>query len=235
MPRRRRIGAGGIIFHVLNRSAKQIPLFEGSFDYAAFEEILFDAKERVPLKLLAYCLMPNHWHLIICPLEDSDLSRFMHWLTVTHAQRWHAFRSTSGTGCVYQGRFKAIPVQSDTHLLTACRYVERNPLRAHLVGDAAMWRWSSLWRRLNHCHRPVLDPWPVQPPSNWLDVVNQPQTEGELESIRVAISRGAPLGCAGWKCDVARTLALESSLRRRGRPLKKTTPDPFFTNGGPYR
>ena len=113
MPRRRRIGSVGIIFHVLNRSAKRIPLFESPSDYAAFEQLLFDARERVPLKLYSYCVMPNHWHLIVCPTADGNLSRFMHWLTVTHAQRWHAFRSTSGTGGVYQGRFKAIPIQSD--------------------------------------------------------------------------------------------------------------------------
>jgi len=228
MPRRRRIGSGGITYHVLNRSAKRIPLFESPADYASFEQLLFDARQRVPVRLYAYCVMPNHWHLIICPTEDGDLSCFMHWLTVTHAQRWHAFRSTSGTGGVYQGRFKAIPIQSDTHLLSVCRYVERNPLRANLVDDASKWRWSSLWRRLNYCHVPVLDPWPTQPPSDWLDIVNRPQTESEIESIREAIIRGAPLGCARWKCEVARALSLESSLRRKGRPLKKNDSRPLF-------
>jgi len=221
MPRRRRIGSVGIIFHVLNRSAKRIPLFESPSDYAAFEQLLFDARERVPLKLYSYCVMPNHWHLMVSPTGDGNLSRFMHWLTVTHAQRWHAFRSTSGTGGVYQGRFKAIPIQSDTHLLTVCRYVERNPLRANLVEDARHWRWSSLWRRLNYCHATVLDPWPIQPPTDWVDIVNRPQTEGELESIRAAIRRGAPLGSSVWTCDVARELGLESSLRPRGRPFNE--------------
>jgi putative transposase len=89
----------------------------------------------------------------------------MHLLTVTHAQRWHAFRGTSGTGSVYQGRFKAIPIQSDRHLLLVCRYVERNPLRAKLVEDAADWRWSSLWRRI-HGRDAELDPWPVPPPGD---------------------------------------------------------------------
>ena len=112
---------------------KQLVLFSSDWDYASFEGLLLDAKQRAAVKLFDYCLMRNHWHFILCPEKDGELSRFMHWLTVTHAQRWNAFHGTSGTGAVYQGRFKALPIQSDAHFLTACRYVERNPLRASLV------------------------------------------------------------------------------------------------------
>src|SRR4051812_38589637 len=98
MPRRPRVGMGGIIFHVLNRGVKRLPLFDNNFDYSAFEQLLFDAKRNFPVRLFAYCVMPNHWHLIVEPTADDSLSRFMHWLTVTHAQRWHACRATSGTG-----------------------------------------------------------------------------------------------------------------------------------------
>ena len=91
--------------------------------------------------------MPNHWHLVLWPRQDRDLSRFMGWLTLTHTQRWHAHRGTGGTGHVYQARFKSFPVQADEHFLTVCRYVERNALRAKLVKRAADWRWCSLWRR----------------------------------------------------------------------------------------
>jgi putative transposase len=108
MPRRLRAGGAGIVFHVLNRAARRQPLFETAFDYEAFEALLFDARSRFPVALFAYCLMPNHWHLIVCPHEERSLSQFMHWLTVTHAQRLPAFRGTAGTGSVYQGRFKAI-------------------------------------------------------------------------------------------------------------------------------
>jgi putative transposase len=215
------------VYHVLNRSVKRLVLFSSDWDYAAFEGLLFEAKQRAAVKLFDYCLMRNHWHLILCPVKDGELSRFMHWLTVTHAQRWHAFHEKSGTGAVYQGRFKAIPIQSDTHFLTACRYVERNPLRANLVSDARDWRWSSLWRRKSGDHG-LLDAWPVAQPVEWEEYVNEPQSKAELRALRKAIRRGAPWGDQAWQQQTAKLLQIESSLRPRGRPLKKKTPDPFF-------
>jgi putative transposase len=128
---------------------------------------------------------------------------------------------------VYQGRFKAIPVQSDHHLLQIIRYVERNPLRANLVGRAEDWKWSSLWRRCHSCGAGLLDEWPIPRPADWLTIVNEPQTEGELSSLREAITRNAPFGSDDWRVQTAKRLGLESSLRPRGRPLLKRTPDPF--------
>ena len=227
MPRRRRIATSGIVYHVLNRGARRLPLFETRWDYAAFEQLIFDARIRSSVRVFAYTVMPNHWHLIVSPDRDGELSRFMHWLTCTHAQRWHAHRGSSGTGAVYQGRFKAIPVQSDCHLLWVCRYVERNPLRANLVDDATKWRWSSLWLRENSCDSGRLDLWPVLRSSDWADLVNQPQTEAEVSAIRDAIVRGRPVGCPTWVSDTARRLSLESSLRPAHRPSTKGLPTPF--------
>jgi putative transposase len=219
------------VYHVLNRSVKQLVLFSSDWDYASFEALLFEAKRRAAVKLFDYCLMRNHWHLILCPQRDGELSRFMQWLTVTHAHRWNAFHGTSGTGAVYQGRYKAIPIQSNVHFLTACRYVERNPLRANLVPDATDWRWSSLWRRRTFCDHGLLDEWPVTRPVDWEDLVNEPQSEAELEALRHAIRRDAPLGDHTWQQQTAKLLHLESSLRPRGRPPKKKTPDPFSSSG----
>ena len=79
--------------------------------------------------------MPNHFHILLWPREEGDLFRFMSWLTMTHTQRWHAHHRTAGTGHLYPGRFTSFPVQSDEHFfLTVYRYVERNALRANLVG-----------------------------------------------------------------------------------------------------
>ena len=180
MPRRPRVLIPGIAYHVLNRAVRRSALFETSADYHAFENVMWQALQRVPTRLLAYCVMPNHWHLIVWPDHDRELSRFMHWLTMTHAQRWHAFHQTVGTGPVYQGRFKSIPIESDAHLLTACRYVERNPLRGGLVDRAEGWRWSSVWRRCNNCHHGLLHTWPVPIPAGWLDHLNQPSPASEL-------------------------------------------------------
>jgi len=209
-----------MVFHVLNRAAKQVRLFCNDWDYSAFESLLHEAKQRVAVSLFAYCIMPNHWHLVLRPDGEHDLSRFMHWLTVTHAQRLHAWAGTAGTGAVYQGRFKAVPVQCDRHFLTVCRYVERNPLRAGLVPAAEGWRWCSLWRRMTGSVTGALSPWPVARPADWPRLVNEPQTEAELNAIRDAVLRGAPFGDAIWRVNTAADRHLEPSLRRRGRPPK---------------
>lgn len=146
MPRRPRNASGGLAYHVLNRRVGRLPLFEKSADYAAFEKILQEAYKRTGIRIAAYCLMPNHWHLLLWPQGDGELSEVMRWVTVTHTQRWHAHRHTSGSGPVYQGRFKSFPVQTDEHFLTVARYVERNAMRAKLVARAEEWQWSSLWR-----------------------------------------------------------------------------------------
>ena len=126
MGRALRVTAGDTVYHVLNRANGRQALFDDEGDYAAFERVLAEAQQRLPMRLLAYCLMPNHWHRVLWPFGDGDLSRFLAWLT--HTQRWHADRHTTGSGHLYQGRFKSFLVQTDAHLLTVCRYVERNAL-----------------------------------------------------------------------------------------------------------
>jgi REP-associated tyrosine transposase len=228
MPRRKRGGTREIVFHAMNRGAKRARLFDTDWDYAAFENLIGEATSRVPVSLFSYCLMPNHWHFVILGHADGHLSQFFQWLTGTHASRWNAFHDSAGSGAVYQGRFKAIPVQSDHHLLRVIRYVERNPVRANLVSRAEDWRWSSLWKRCNSCHTPLLDEWPLPRPADWLTMVNQPQTEGELRSLREAITRGAPFGGDEWRTRTARLLGTESTLRPVGRPRRKTLPDSIF-------
>jgi putative transposase len=208
------------VYHALNRANGRHALFEKDADYEAFERVLAEACDRVPVRLLSYCVMPNHWHLVVWPRGDGDLSKFVGWLTLTHTQRWHAHRHSTGSGHVYQGRFKSFPIQADDHLLTVCRYVERNPLRAGLVRRAEDWRWGSLWRR--ECgtaeDRRLLATWPVSRPRSW--VVSAAQTQAELEAVRAAMYRGRPYGGDGWVGRTAVRLGLEGTLRPRGRPAK---------------
>ena len=140
MPRSRRNAPGGYVYHVLNRANSRRDIFERPGDYRAFEETLAEVQERIPMRILAWCLMPNHWHLLLWPERDGELSNYMRLVTLTHTQRWHAYRRSAGTGHVYQGRFKSFVVQHDAHFLTVCRYVEGNALRACLVGRAEQWR-----------------------------------------------------------------------------------------------
>ena len=94
------------MYHVLNRAVARLPLFEKDGDYQAFERVLLEAMTKQPTRLLAYSLMPNHWHLVLWPQEDGELTGFVRWLTHTHSMRWHAHYHTAGTGHIYQGRFK---------------------------------------------------------------------------------------------------------------------------------
>jgi putative transposase len=209
-----------MIFHVLNRAAKRTVLFEDPHEYALFEQLLREALQRADVALFAYCIMPNHWHFLLTPRTDGALSRFMHWLTTTHARRWQEARGLAGLGAVYQGRYKAIPVSSDDHFLWVCRYVERNPLRSSLVTCAAQWRWSSL----SHTGRGAtwLADWPVTRPREWLSHVNTPQTQAELEAFRNAVQHDTPFGDENWKQEVLEILQV-SPPRARGRPRKRRT------------
>jgi putative transposase len=222
MPRPKRICPGGMVFHCLNRAVARLTLFEKPADYDAFERVLSEAHERLPLRIVGYVLMPNHWHLVVWPREDTDVTDFVQWLTVTHTMRWHAHYGTMGSGHLYQGRFKSFPIQSDEHFLTVLRYVERNPLRAGLVRRAEEWRWSSARHLKTKSPRPAwLNDGPVAKPRNWLDLLNAPQTEAELAALRPSIQRGAPFGSDLWMKRSATRLDLQSAIRPRGRPRKK--------------
>ena len=142
MPRPRRAAEGGLIYHALNRANARLANFRSDDDYAAFERVLHQAVARFDMRLLAYCLMPKRFHLLLWPREDGDLPTFMRLRTMTHTLRWHAHHRTAGTGHLYQGGYKSFSVRSDQHFVTVCRYVERNALRANLVERAEQWNWE---------------------------------------------------------------------------------------------
>jgi putative transposase len=220
MPRTARIAPGSWAYHAMNRGCGRCTLFDTAKDFAAFERVIDYALERHRTRILAYCVMPNHWHFVLWPEADGELTGFLRSLTHTHTQRWHAFRHTAGTGHLYQGRFKSFPIQEDGHLLDVLRYVERNPLRANLVERAEQWQWSSLWRRErgSEKERSVLSEWPVPRPGDWVEQVNRAETPAELEALRRSVRRGSPFGEATWVVETARALRLERTLRPPGRP-----------------
>lgn len=223
MGRPNRVADGGLVYHVLNRANARMPLFENPGDYEAFEQVLTEAVQRTETRLLAYCVLPNHWHLVLWPQKDGELSRFMSWLTLTHTQRWHAHRHSTGSGHVYQGRFKSFPVQDDGHFYTVCRYVERNALRANLVDRAEQWSWGSLyrWKHGTAEEKALLSAWPMARQRGWLEHVNAPQSDAELAALRRSVNRGCPYGEEAWCDRMVRRLSLESTLRPRGRPKKQ--------------
>ncbi len=209
MARTRRLTKANYVYHVLNRGAKRESLFEKPSDYAAFEALLIEASKRVPMRILAYCFMPNHWHLLLWPLRDGDLTRFVKWLATTHACRWAHAHECVGNGAVYQSRFKSIPIEQGKHLLWTWRYVERNALRANLVCRAEDWQWCSLRKRLGTASPDWLHQGPISLPADWSEIVNLAQTNSELEEFRRRVRIGKPFGCDEW---------LAATSPTRGRP-----------------
>ena len=225
MPRTNRLTPGGMIFHVLNRGVGRQQLFATPADYAAFEAVLGETLRKVPMRICSDCLMHNHWHFVLWPERDADLGAFMQRLTITHVTRWQKNRGRVGEGHVYQGRFKSFPIEADDYFYQVVRYLERNALRSNLVKRAEDWQWSSLWRRERGTseQRKCLSTWPLRLPRAWLELVNEPQTEAELESLRHCTQRGRPLGSEHWIESTEKLLGIQSTIRPRGRPRN---PDP---------
>lgn len=223
MGRPLRVDQGGYVYHVLNRANADLVVFRKEEDYEAFLRVLQLALKHVPgMRLLSYCLMPNHWHMALWPQQDGELSDFCHWLTLTHTQRWHAHYRNVGRGHLYQGRYKSFPIAEDEHYFSVCRYVERNALRAGLTTKAELWLYGSLSLRAGvRKMGPTLSEGPAKLPRTWVSQVNKPQTEAELEALRRCVQRGHPYGSAAWVERTAKELGLQSTLVARGRPRKE--------------
>ena len=222
MGRPQRLASGGYVYHVLNRANGRLRIFRKNADFEAFEAILAEGMERVDMRICGYCIMSNHWHLLLWPREDGDLSDYMRWVTLTHTQRYHASHGTTGIGHLYQGRYKSFPIQDDGHCLTVLRYIEANPLRAKITDSPASYPWSSFAVRGGLAKQFALSNGPVALPVNWPQLVNRNIALAAQDKIKNSITRGAPLGDPAWSKRTAAKLNLESTVRPRGRPIKST-------------
>ena len=209
-----------MVYHVLNRANNKADLFAKAKNYQDFLKIVREALEFVPMRILSYCLMPNHWHFVLYPQGDGDLSKFMQRVSLTHTQRHHAQTKTIGHGHLYQGRYKSFPVQQNEYFFTLVRYVERNAKRAALVEKAERWPWSSLHIRLagSEEQKKLLSVWPVEMPDKYVAWVNEAQPKEEIENIRYAIKRNKPFGKEIWVTKIVEKFGLENTLRKIGRP-----------------
>ncbi len=223
MGRAPRINVGNLVYHIVNRANSRRTLFTEDEAYTHFEFLLKDAVERFDMRLLAYALMPNHWHLILYPRADGDMSLFMQWLTLTHTQQYHVWKETVGYGQIYQGRYKSFLIDTDQYLLTAIKYVERNPVRAKLARRVEDWRWSSGHRRLQGAKKAqaLISNSPVELPTNYRAWINTPESAAELEAIRLSNVKGIPFGNPAWVEETVEKYGLQATMRSGGRPRRE--------------
>ncbi|TSC62863.1 MAG: putative transposase [Parcubacteria group bacterium Gr01-1014_48] len=222
MPRIARVAVGNMLYHVINRANGRAQIFYTDNDYQHFESILADGKEMINMRIVAYCIMPNHWHLVLYPKNDTDMGEYMRWITTTHVRQRRAQTKSIGQGHLYQGTYKSFPVETNEYAQQLIRYVEQNPLRAQLVTRAEDWRWSSLWRREKGGdeEKKLLSPLPIELPADYLEFVNMLSQNKTLDLIRTSVNKGTPFGSEHWMNIMVQKFGLESTLRKQGRPKK---------------
>ncbi len=220
MPRIQRTDTGNYVYHVLNRANARAQVFDTDEDYACFESILEDGVEQFDMRLLAYSVMPNHWHLVLYPKNDGDMSKFMGWVTNTHTRRWHVAKRTIGHGHLYQGRYKSFLCETDDHFLILVRYVEQNPKKANLAQKVEDWRWGSVWRRKYGTpeQKQILAEWPVEQPDDYLAFVNMLLSEEEDQEIERTTAKSIPFGSDSWREKMVEAFGLQQTLHGVGRP-----------------
>ena len=222
MPRMNRLAVGDTIYHVLNRANGRVQIFHTDEDYQHFESLLLEGVALAGMRILAYCIMPNHWHLVLHPHNDGDMSEFMRWVTTTHVRQRRTKTKSVGDGHLYQGTYKSFPIETDHHLHTVIRYAEQNPLRAKLVTQVEDWQWSSLYRRQrnNREDQKLLASLPTELPVNYLESVNTILSKDDVEQVRHSIVKGAPYGSTNWIGEMVEKYNLGSTLRSPGKPKK---------------
>jgi len=200
----------------MNRGARRQGLFGEDADYQVWFGSFAEAHERFPVDVFAYCVMPNHFHLVLRAKEDRQLTDFMRLGTLTHSKRWHRNRGSRGTGAVYQGRYRAFPVQTNRYFYNLCRYVETNAQRACLVARAEDWPWSSVSARCKNFQLLRLQEWPISQPADWVEQINGTTSTTDLERVRRSVARGVPLGDDEWSRHTAEPLGLSNHFRQPG-------------------
>lgn len=223
MPRQSRDDRAGQIYHALNRGNQRQTIFHKPEDYDAFVRVLAEGLQKYSVELFSFTLMPNHWHLVLRPVQDGQMGRLLRWVTATHTLRYRGHYRNRGGGHLYQGRFKSFAIADDEHFYVVCRYVERNPLRAAMVKSAKDWPHGSLyrWNQPKEPDPPLLSPWPLRRLPGWNERVDAALTAGELKELRTCVDRSRPYGSEQWVEQVAERYGLWHTLRPAGRPRKR--------------
>ena len=222
MSRSHRVVQAGHVYHVLNRACERRAIFTKPCEYGALLRLFELGCVRVPLRILAYCIMPNHWHLLVWPAADRAISAYLHWVTTLHSLQYRRSNGAVGYGHVYQDRFHCFPIETTAYYFQAMRYIEANALRSGLVIRAEDWPWSSAFERSHGQNLTVPGPLPL--PTDWLTFVNQRPEIDELTNLRTSVGTDRPYGSIDWAVRTAITHNVGHKLRPPGRPPLCGTP-----------
>ena len=219
MPRIARVLTDNQIYHIINRGNRRESVFHDNYDYEKFLRLLIESKEIYALKIYAYCLMPNHFHLVIYTKYANFLSQAMHWISSSYVRYYNKRYNLSGH--LWQGRYKSFIVQEDTYLLVLLKYVEVNPKRARIVKDCIDYKYSSANTRVKNEKDLLIDETPICLPDDWYSYINSDEKNIDIESIRNSINRQSPLGDENWRYMVSKKYNLESTINSIGRPKRE--------------
>lgn len=219
MPRVARGLADNQIYHIINRGNRRETVFHDKYDYERFLKLLEESKQRYEINIYAYCLMPNHFHIVVYTNDAQSLSKALHWISSSYVRYYNKKYKISGH--LWQGRYKSFIVQQDSYLLVLLKYVEANPKRANIVKRCEDFKYSSAYNRINKIDDNILDIVPIELPNNWSNYINDKENKTDIDYIRNSIERQSPLGDELWQVNLAKKYGLESTLNPRGRPRKK--------------
>ena len=216
MARLARVVIPGVPHHLTQRGNRRQNVFFGEDDYKAYLELLSQWCAERDVEVWAYCLMPNHVHLIVLPESEDGLRR-----AIGEAHRRYTRRVNfreDWRGHLWQGRFASFPMD-ETHLMAAARYIERNPVRARLVRGAWDYRWSSAKAHVEGRDDALVKVKPLlKRAEDWKEFLRLPEDETTWESLREHERTGRPLGDERF---IAKLERLAGRLLRRQKPGPK--------------
>lgn len=218
MARLARLVVPGIPHHVTQRGNRRLPVFFGDNDYRAYKTLLAEWSAKAGTEVWAYCLMPNHVHLVLVPSHEDGLRAA---LGETHRRYTRHVNIREGwRGHLWQSRFASFPMD-DTHLLACARYVELNPVRAKLVRRPRAWPWSSAKAHLTGTDDGLVSVAPLlDRAGDWKDFLGTGLGAEDIDAIRSHERTGHPLGGTGFLARLKRRLGKDVTPRKPGRPAK---------------
>ncbi len=226
MPRLARVVAVGLPHHITQRGNYRQRVFCSESDRITYLGLISEYCKPARLRLIGYCLMTNHVHLIAVPEREDSLARG---LGQAHCRYAHCVNARQrSTGHLWQNRFYST-VMDEAHLLSAMRYVERNPVRAGMVADAAEYHWSSAIAHLTGLDETGsldLPYWAARVSrEEWRGELGVPEEPEELAAIRTQTTTGRPLGSKDFVAELGRKMRRVLEPRAVGRPRKRAEGD----------